>query len=90
MRHNFIGVALNDSPIGLAAYFIEKFSIWTNPTWVTRDDAGLQEKFTYEKLLDNIMIYWITGSITSSMRMYAESINKNHNVFKDELIPRFK
>ncbi len=69
------GHALNNSPLGLAAYLMEKFSTWTNPAFREKNDGGLKEKFTLDELLDNVMIYWVTGSITSSMRYYAENIN---------------
>nr|CAD7571340.1 unnamed protein product [Timema californicum] len=71
-----IGVPLRDSPVGLAAYILEKFSTWTNPAWQTRPDGGLTEKFNLTNLLDNIMIYWVTGSITTSVRLYSESFSK--------------
>lgn len=74
----FVGVALNDSPVGLAAYFIEKFITWTNPEWNKREDGGLTLKYTYDTLLDNIMIYWVTNSITTSMRFYAENYSKEN------------
>lgn len=69
-------MALRDSPVGLAAYIIEKFTSWTNTEWKNRDDGGLTKKFSYDKLLDNVMIYWVTRSITTSMRLYAETFNK--------------
>ncbi|KAF5292135.1 hypothetical protein FQA39_LY14090 [Lamprigera yunnana] len=72
-----IGVALGDSPIGLAAYILEKFTSWTNPKWQNTEDGGLELKYTYTNLLDNIMIYWVTGSITTSMRLYSESFINN-------------
>ncbi|RZB40630.1 juvenile hormone epoxide hydrolase-like protein, partial [Asbolus verrucosus] len=78
-----VGVSLNDSPVGLAAYILEKFSTWTNPDYKNRADGGLLEKYTYTKLLDNVMIYWITNSITTSMRLYSETINKEQNPFED-------
>lgn len=73
--HAFSGVGLRDSPVGLAAYIIEKFTTWTNPAWKNLEDGGLTKKFTYEKLLDNVMIYWVTRSITTSVRLYAETMN---------------
>lgn len=72
------GVALRDSPIALAAYILEKFSTWTNPSWKSLPDGGLLKKYKLEDLLDNIMIYWLTGSATSSMRLYSETLNKKH------------
>jgi juvenile hormone epoxide hydrolase len=67
-----VGSALQDSPAGLAAYILEKFSTWTDPANRDRHDGGLTEKFTMDQLLDNVMIYWVTGSITSSQRFYKE------------------
>lgn len=67
---------MTDSPAGLAAYLLEKFSTWTNDRWRDRLDGGLTEKFTYTDLLDNVMIYWATNSITTSMRIYAETFNR--------------
>jgi pimeloyl-ACP methyl ester carboxylesterase len=66
-----VGVALNDSPAGLAAYILEKFSTWTNSDYKHLPDGGLS-KFDIDELLDNVMIYWVTGSITTSMRLYSE------------------
>lgn len=77
-----LGVALNDSPLGLAAYILEKFTTGTNAEWKNRLDGGLTEKFSLDKLLDNVMIYWVTGSMTTAMRLYAETFNKEqHNKF---------
>ncbi|XP_043286277.1 juvenile hormone epoxide hydrolase 1 [Venturia canescens] len=70
-----IGNSLVDSPSALATYILEKFSTWTNPEYVSREDGGLLEKFTMDELLDNVMIYWLTNSITTSMRLYAECFN---------------
>ena len=62
-----LGYALNDSPAGLAAWIVEKFHKWS--------DCGgnVEKKFTKDELLTNIMIYWVTQSITSSMRIYYEA-----------------
>ena len=69
-----VGYALNDSPTGLAAYILEKFSTWTNPEYLNRSDGGLYERFTLDELLTNVMIYWINGNITSSVRLYRETL----------------
>lgn len=67
-----LGVGLNDSPAGLAAYIIEKFSTGTNPSYKYREDGGFLDKYTYDELIDNLMIYWVSNSITTAMRIYAE------------------
>ncbi|XP_053696691.1 juvenile hormone epoxide hydrolase 1-like [Sabethes cyaneus] len=70
-----IGTALTGNPIGLAAYILEKFSTWTNPAFRDLPDGGLEKYFTLDTLLDNIMIYYLTDSITTSQRLYSEAFN---------------
>ncbi|KAB7505556.1 Juvenile hormone epoxide hydrolase 1 [Armadillidium nasatum] len=77
-----IGAALENSPVGLAAYILEKFSTWTNRENVDKDDGGLLSNdfpISLDRLLDNLSIYWFSRSITSSMRYYAESFVAMHN-----------
>ncbi|XP_036703116.1 epoxide hydrolase 1 isoform X2 [Balaenoptera musculus] len=68
------GCALNDSPVGLAAYILEKFSTWTNPEFRDLEDGGLERKFSLDDLLTGTMLYWTTGTITSSQRFYKENL----------------
>ncbi|XP_055642252.1 juvenile hormone epoxide hydrolase 1-like [Toxorhynchites rutilus septentrionalis] len=68
-----IGTTLMGNPIGLAAYILEKFSTWTNPAYRSLPDGGLQKYFTLDSLLDNIMVYYLTDSITTSQRLYLEA-----------------
>lgn len=57
-------VGLTDSPAGLAAWIVEKLRAWS-------DCAGdLERTFTRDEILTNLTIYWLTGTIGSSMRMY--------------------
>nr|UOF73988.1 juvenile hormone epoxide hydrolase [Prodiamesa olivacea] len=70
-----IGIALTSNPVGLLAYIVEKFSTWTNPDYRNLADGGLEKYFTMDSLLDNVMIYYISNSITTSMRMYKESFS---------------
>jgi len=61
-----LGYALNDSPAGLAAWIIDKFWAWS-------DHGGdLERSFTKDELLTNVMIYWVTQSMPSAMRIYYE------------------
>uniref|UniRef100_A0A4W5NWG2 Epoxide hydrolase n=1 Tax=Hucho hucho TaxID=62062 RepID=A0A4W5NWG2_9TELE len=48
---------LNDSPVCLAAYILEKISTWTDHDFRTLDDGGLTRKFSLVDLLTNVMIY---------------------------------
>ncbi len=55
---------LTDSPVGLAAWIVEKLRSWS--------DCGgdVERAFTRNEILTNLTIYWLTGTIGSSMRMY--------------------
>jgi pimeloyl-ACP methyl ester carboxylesterase len=62
-----LGVALNDSPAGLLAWIVEKFRSWS-------DCGGHPESvFTRDQLITNAMLYWVTQTITSSVRLYWET-----------------
>jgi pimeloyl-ACP methyl ester carboxylesterase len=62
-----LAFAVNDSPIGLAAWIIEKFYSWT-------DHAGDLEKiYTRDELLVNLTIYWVTQTAGSAFRLYYET-----------------
>ncbi len=62
-----LGYGLNDSPAGLAAWIVEKFRTWSDC------DGDVERSFSKDELLTNIMIYWVTQSITSSVRLYCEN-----------------
>lgn len=57
---------LADSPVGMAAWIIEKFRDWS--------DCGgdVYTRFTRDALLANLSLYWTTNTIGSSFRMYYE------------------
>jgi epoxide hydrolase len=61
-----LGAALNDSPAGLLAWIVEKFRTWSDC------DGHPENVFTRDQLLTNVMTYWVTGTITSSARLYWE------------------
>lgn len=61
-----LAYGLNDSPVGLAAWIVEKFRSWSDC------DGDVEKSFTKDELLTNIMIYWVTDSIGSAMRGYYE------------------
>ena len=62
-----IGYALDDSPAGLAAWIVEKFRSWSDV------NGNMEQKFTKDELLTNIMLYWVTQSGASSARIYYEN-----------------
>lgn len=62
----------------MAAYILEKFSTWTDSTLRDTIDGGFDKIFTKDALFDNIMIYYLTNTITTSQRLYAEAFSKRH------------
>jgi pimeloyl-ACP methyl ester carboxylesterase len=60
-----LGMALNDSPLGLAAWIVEKWTDWGG----TNGDA--LARFGEDNLLTTVMLYWATGSIASSLLTYS-------------------
>jgi microsomal epoxide hydrolase len=73
-----LAYGLTDSPAGLAAWIIEKFRSWS--------DCGgdIERSFSRDRLLDNVSLYWLTGTINSSMRLYYE----DHGPGKPDVLPR--
>lgn len=65
-RPQTVGYALADSPVGQAAWIYEKLYMWTE------NRGKLEDILTYDDILDNIMLYWLSNSGASSARLYWE------------------
>jgi len=61
-----VAYGLNDSPAALAAWILEKFRDWADC------DGDLEKRFTWNELLANVTLYWMTDTIHSSCRLYYE------------------
>jgi pimeloyl-ACP methyl ester carboxylesterase len=66
-RPQTLGYALNDSPAGLAAWILEKWRVWSD------SDGDLDARFSRESLLTMLTLYWVTETITPSMRDYFDN-----------------
>ena len=66
-RPQTLGYALADSPVGMLAFFYDKFTEWTY--------SGRQPEkaFTRDDMLDNVTLYWLTNTGTSSSRSYWDA-----------------
>ena len=64
-----LAFGLNDSPVGLAAWLVEKFRSWSDC------QGEVESRFTKDELLTNIMLYWATGTIGSSFQFYYDAMN---------------
>jgi pimeloyl-ACP methyl ester carboxylesterase len=66
-RPQTLGYALTDSPVGQAAWIYEKLQEWTD------NDGAVENVLSPDEMLDNITLYWLTGTATSSARYYWEN-----------------
>jgi len=66
-RPQTLAYGLNDSPVGLLAWIVEKLRAWS--------DCGgqLERRFGRDEVLTHVTLYWVTETIGSSMRLYRES-----------------
>lgn len=64
-RPQQVGYGLTDSPTGQAAWIFEKFTEWT--------DGEPERVLGYDRILDDIMLYWLPATAASSARLYWES-----------------
>ena len=69
-RPQSLGFALNDSPVGLLAWILEKFWAWSDHG----DD--LWETFDRDDVLANVTLYWLTVTALSSARIYYHAFHE--------------
>ena len=76
-----LAYGLNDSPVGLAAWIVEKYRTWS--------DCGgdVEKSYTKDELLTIVTIYWVTQTISSSTRMYFENQKQLWTMEKDQKVP---
>jgi epoxide hydrolase len=68
-RPQTLAYALTDSPVGQLAWIVERFKEWTHDADVPEDAVDR------DQLLTNVMLYWLTGTASSSGRMYYENMH---------------
>jgi len=74
-RPQTLAYGLNDSPVGLAGWMVEKFRAWSDC------HGEIESVFTKDELLTNIMIYWVTQTINASTRLYYETHHQRAGAF---------
>lgn len=60
-----LAVGLADSPVGLAAWLVDKYRRWSDC------DGEVERRFSKDELCDLLTLYWATETIGTSMRLYA-------------------
>ena len=67
-RPQTIAYGLTDSPVGQLAWIVEKFKEWTHPSTELPEQA-----IDRNRMLTNVMLYWLTATGASSAHLYYES-----------------
>ncbi|RCW87900.1 epoxide hydrolase family protein [Phyllobacterium bourgognense] len=80
-RPQTIGYSLVDSPAGLAAWIYEKFATWTY------SDGDPENVLTRDEMLDDISLYWLTGTGASAAQIYWEDHSNNFNAVDIATMP---
>jgi pimeloyl-ACP methyl ester carboxylesterase len=65
-RPRTLAYGLTDSPVGLAAWIVDKWREWSDC------DGDPERRFTKDQLLTTVTLYWVTGTIGSSFRVYRD------------------
>ena len=72
-----LAYALNDSPVGLASWLLERRRLWSD------HDGDVYDALFWDFLLTNVMLYWVTESIGSTMRFYWENFKEPNRLAHD-------
>jgi pimeloyl-ACP methyl ester carboxylesterase len=75
-----LSYGLNDSPMGLCAWIVEKMFGWS------QNRGYIGNVFTKDELLSNVTLYWITETIHSSVRLYNENSKNPLIIGKESFI----
>ncbi len=81
-RPQTVGYALADSPVGMAAFFYDKFAAWTY------SGGDPERALTRDEMLDDITLYWLTNTGTSSSRSYWDAAQGGGGPFTAIDIPK--
>jgi microsomal epoxide hydrolase len=66
-KPDVLAPALNDSPVGLAAWVLDKFRSWSDC------EGEVYRRFSRDELLTTASLYWFTRSMPSAIRLYWEN-----------------
>ncbi|WP_267395740.1 MULTISPECIES: alpha/beta fold hydrolase [unclassified Sphingomonas] len=80
-RPQTLGIAMADSPVGVAAWILEKFGAWADVPRDTQGRPDLWKAFDEDLLLTNIMLYLVEGSFITSTWMYRGRVLEGSGEF---------
>jgi pimeloyl-ACP methyl ester carboxylesterase len=71
-RPQTLAHALTDSPVGQLAWIVEKFHEWTH------GGERPEDVVDRDRLLTNVMLYWLTGTAGSAANLYYEAMHSQN------------
>jgi pimeloyl-ACP methyl ester carboxylesterase len=74
-----LGFALNDSPVGLAAWLLQRRRDWS------LNRGNIEEAFSKDESLNLVMLYWLTETATTTFRYYWEAAHDRWRPERDSL-----
>ena len=80
-RPQTLAYGLHDSPVGLAAWIVEKWRAWTDPA------GDVDRIFGRDLLLANVTLYWVTGTANAANRSYYERAREPRRVTERIRVP---
>ena len=69
-----LAYGLNDSPVGLAAWIVEKYHRWGDT------GGNIESRFSKDFLLTTLTLYWVTETISPAIRTYYEMVRNRGNM----------
>ena len=75
-----LAYGLTDSPVGLAAWIVEKFHAWTDR------DGHEEPRIARDALLTNVMLYWVTAAINSSFWLYFDRLHGGWRISDEDRV----
>jgi microsomal epoxide hydrolase len=79
-RPQTLSIAMHQSPLGVAAWIVEKFALWSDLTRDSNGNPDLCSLYSYDDLLTNIMFYVGPDSFASSAWIYYAFRSDRDNV----------
>jgi len=80
-RPQTLAYGLHDSPVGLAAWIVEKWLAWTG------EPAEVALRLSRDLLLANVTLYWVTGTANAANRSYYESARETRRITSRITVP---
>ena len=82
-RPQTLGLALSDTPIGFAAWVLEKYRAWSD------NDGDIETAFSKDQLITSVMTYLVCDNVQASMWLYASMTQARPSAFAGRIAAPF-